>query len=80
MKCLTWNLEWAAPASKRGDLIRRQIAEIDPHMICFTEVIRSLVPEGYHLEADADYGYPNDGSRRKVLLWSKQPWTETEMN
>ena len=78
MKCLTWNLEWAPPLSKRGGLINKQIVAVDADVICFTEVIRAMVPKGYSIEADADYGYPNDGTRRKVLLWSRQPWAEID--
>ncbi len=32
--------------------------------------------EGHSIESDPDYGYPNEGGRRKVILWSKQPWTD----
>lgn len=77
MKCLTWNLEWASPTSKRLGIIRNRIAEADPGVVCYTEVIRSIVPgEGYRIEADPDYGYGDKGQKRKVILWSKQPWTE----
>jgi hypothetical protein len=37
-----------------------------------------LIPEGYCLDADPDYGYPNKGGRRKVILWTKHPWTEVD--
>ena len=79
MKCLTWNLEWAAPASKRGRLILEQIATMDPDVVCYTEVVRTLIPDGHRIEGEADYGYPNEGERRKVVLWSKHPWTDVDM-
>lgn len=78
MKCLTWNLEWKTPASKAGRLILEQIAAIDPDVACYTEVVRSMVPAGHMIEADPDYGYPNGGERRKVILWSNYPWTEID--
>jgi len=78
MKCLTWNLEWASPASKRLALMREMIDEFDPDVICYTEVIRSVLLDGHVIEADADYGYPPKEGRRKVILWSKTPWTEVD--
>ncbi len=51
---------------------------LDPDVICFTEVVRNLIPEGYRIEADPDYGYSHHGERRKVILWSKNPWTEVD--
>lgn len=63
MKCLTWNLEWASPTSKRLELIRKRIAEADPDVVCYTEVIRSTLPdEGFMIEANPDYGYSNSKS------------------
>ena len=77
MKCLTWNLEWPSPSSRRLGIIRQTIAELDPDVVCYTEITRDI-PDGYTIEADADYGYPNTGERRKVILWSKTPWTECD--
>jgi len=77
MKCLTWNLEWASATSKRLEIIRTRIAEADPDVVCYTEINRSTLPEdGFVIEADSDYGYPTTGEKRKVILWSKQPWSE----
>ncbi len=28
------------------------------------------------IEADSDCGYSNTGEKRKVILWSKHPWSE----
>lgn len=78
MKCLTWNLEWTNPASHRAGLINALVSEIDPDVICYTEINRDMVPAGHIIEADADYGYPMKPGRRKVLLWSKHPWTQTD--
>jgi hypothetical protein len=63
----------------RGELIQRDIGAVEPEVICYTEVIRNLVPEGHRIEADPDYGYPQNGTRRKVLLWSKTPWTDIDV-
>lgn len=79
MKCLTWNLEWASPTSKRLGIIRERIIKEDLDVACYTEVIRSTLPEdGFIIEASPDYGYRNTGEKRKVVLWSKYPWTEID--
>lgn len=79
MKCLNWNLEWNTPTSKVGRLLQEQVAAIDADTVCYTEVVRTMVPEGHSIGSDPDYGYPNDGGRRrKVILWSKQQWTEVD--
>jgi len=80
MRCLTWNLEWARPGSRRADLIRRQVEATDPDVVCYTEVIRAFAPPGPRVAAAADYGYAHDGERRKVLLWSKTPWKDVEVS
>lgn len=79
MNCVTWNLEWAPPGTHRGKLIRESIDAERPDVVCYTEVKRDFVPEGHRIEADADYGYPHNGSRRKVIFWSKVPWEEVDV-
>ena len=79
MKCLTWNTEWATAASARGKRIKKLVNDVDPDLLCFTEATLSMIPSGgYVIKSGPDYGYPNKGSRRKVLLWSKQPWQEVD--
>jgi len=38
-----------------------------------------MVPEGYRIESDPDYGYKNGADKRKVILWSKSPFTEIDI-
>lgn len=78
MKILNWNLEWKTPATRVGRLIQERVAAIDADVVCHTEVVRTMIPEGHSIESHPDYGYPNEGGRRKVVLWSKQPWTEVD--
>lgn len=78
MKCLTWNLQWKPQTSPAGGLIQEKIAVLDPDVSCFTEVVRNMVPAGYSIEADSDYGYKHKGEHRKVILWSKNPWSEID--
>lgn len=78
MKCLNWNLEWKTPATQAGSIIRDQLARLSPDVACFTEVNRAIISSDYHIESDPDYGYQNVAERRKVILCSKQPWTEVD--
>ena len=79
MKCITWNIEWALETSPRGKRIKKIVQDADPDVLCFTEATLGMIPEnGYVIESDPNYGYPNNGDRRKVLLWSKQPWHKVD--
>ena len=79
LKCLTWNLEWAESKSVRGKRIQRVIEKENPDVICLTEACIQIVPkEGYLISSQPDYGYPNSGDRRKVILWSKYPWESVD--
>jgi exonuclease III len=80
MKCITWNIEWATAQSAKGKRIKELIQKVDPDVVCFTEATLEMCPpNGYVIESDPDYGYPNHGNRRKVLLWSKQPWQRVDI-
>ncbi len=78
MRCLTWNLEWKLPTSGAGAKIREEIAQRNPDVMCISEAVVSLMPQGHQIEAESDYGYDHDGSRRKVILWSKNPWEDVD--
>ena len=58
--------------------ILRRVAQADPDVVCYTEAIQSALPPGFTIEPSADYGYSNTGLRRKVVLWSKHPWTTVD--
>lgn len=77
---LLWNLEWAARTGPRAERLREVIAGVNADVLCLTETLRGFALEGLHtLESGPDYGYPNDsGERRKVVLASRSPWTETD--
>lgn len=59
-------------------MIRQEMNRIDPDVMGLTEVGVAITPQGHVIEADPDYGYTHDGSRRKVILWSKTPWEEMD--
>lgn len=72
---LNWNVEWARPSTPRGEELLRRISELRPQVVCLTEAYTDFLPrDGHLLPAAADYGYRAPEGRRKVLLWSRQPW------
>ena len=79
LTALTWNTEWATPTSRRTPEILRRIDEHAPDVACLTEAHEALLATaGYTITAQPDYGYRAPASRRKVLLWSKQPWQQVD--
>lgn len=79
VKCLLWNLQWKLATSEAGGTLQSEIAKRSPDIMCLTEAVVSIVPQGHRIEADSDYGYDHDGSRRKVILWSKTPWDDVDI-
>ena len=79
VKLLNWNVEWATPKWKAAELqrrISRQVADV----ICLTETDTSrlaLPRHGHSICARDDWGQTHrkgQEGRRKVLLWSREPW------
>lgn len=79
LRVLNWNLEWAKPGSPRGNAIQRIIDECAPDLACLTEAYVGFWGEdGYWAEAAADYGYKIIAGRRKVMIWSRNSWDQTD--
>ena len=71
-----WNSDWATPSSKRGKFF---IEKFDSDIICLTEGYENLLPkDGYIISSHEDYGYKSKNGRRKVILWSKNEWTDID--
>ena len=76
---VVWNTEWASPRSSRGQIILRHIVTQEPDILCLTESVIGFAPEGGHAVAsDPDYGYQAAPARRKVILWSREPWQHAD--
>jgi len=74
-----WNVEWASRASERGSFFSQRLVELASDVICITEGHADIFPDGGHvITSDADYGYSTTPGRRKVLLWSRNPWREVD--
>ena len=72
IRFVTWNVEWAPP--RHVDAISRLLGDARPDLAVITEGrLNSLPQEGYVALGDADWGYPTEADRRKVLLWSRFP-------
>ena len=80
MRVVNWNVEWATPRSwSRRDEILRRIRSGSPEVVCLTETHKRLLcRDGYAICSRADAGYGSKEFRRKVVLWSKQPWERVD--
>ena len=79
VRVLTWNVEWATPRSRRTPEILRRIRATPPEVVCLTEAhARLAVPDGYAICSRSDYGYGIKGGRRKLMLWSREPWERVD--
>ena len=75
LRVLTWNVEWAAPGSGRAAEILSRIERLEPEVVCLTETSDALLSNaGHRISSQSDYGYTIRAGRRKVMLWSREPW------
>ena len=75
LSLVNWNVEWATPRSRRTPEILRRIDRHAPEVVCLTETHDGLLSQaGYTICSQPDYGYPMKEHRRKVNLWSREPW------
>ena len=55
----TWNTEWTPPGKVRGELVRALLADSDCDILCVTEGVAEILPNGGHLiDAGSDWGCP----------------------
>lgn len=79
LQVVNWNVEWATPRSGRTPEILRRISQLDPEIVCLTEThLGLLAQDGHVICSGEDYGYPIKEGRRKVVLWSREPWAEVD--
>ena len=79
LRVLNWNVEWATPRSRRTPEILSRIHGRTPEVVCLTETHDELLSrEGYVACSQLDYGYPGREGRRKVMLWSREPWEKVD--
>ena len=79
MSLVNWNVQWATPRSRRAPEIRKRIDGCGPDVVCLTEThTEMLSPGGHVICSQADYGYKVRENRRKVMLWSREPWERVD--
>ena len=80
MKVVNWNVQWATPGSARSPEILRRIAGQSPDIVCLTETDSRLLSkwDGHTIVCRPVGGKSAANNQRKVLLWSKQPWTNVD--
>ena len=76
----TWNTEWAGPSGPKGKLVKAALAAPGCDVLCVTEGFAGILPDQQNvIKGCQDWGYPVRDDRRKVLLWSKRPWTDADL-
>lgn len=76
----TWNAWWAHAGTPRGRRVAEVVVGLGADVVVLTEAEAGVLPpDGFVVDAGADWGYPTgrDG-RRKVLMWSAQPWSDID--
>lgn len=82
MKVSTWNVRFAEPESRSGQIISEVLAGLDSDVIVLTEGRADLLPDGGHVvDGGIGWGYePSSPNDRKVILWSKMPWNNVDLS
>ena len=77
---MTWNAWWAHSGTDRGRRLARVVADAGADVVVLTEAEADVLPAGGHVvEAAPDWGYrPARPGRRKVLMWSRSPWSDVD--
>ncbi|MDP3849818.1 MAG: hypothetical protein Q8Q59_04885 [Luteolibacter sp.] len=77
MKLLNFNTAWAKPGSAIGKRVGRILAKADADLICLTEAFPALVSgSGHTITCDDRSGHVYPDDRKKVLLWSREAWSD----
>ena len=76
----TWNTDWAGRKPAARDHVREKLAEPSCNILCVTEGSARLLPQDeYVIDAGIAWGYQRrKEAERKVLLWSREPWTNVD--
>ena len=67
LKLVNWNVEWVKPGSPKSVEILSRVRGHDPDDGLLSQ-------DGHTICSQCDYGYPIKKGRRKVMLWSREPW------
>ena len=80
MRVLTWNFARHAPKDWQAVTMVERIREEAPDIVCLTEGHEASLADmpGHTLSSRGAYWSASLESERKVLLWSKAPWTDVK--
>lgn len=79
IKIIILNLQWAPPTGKRQKIINDIIQNEDPDIICATESYLDAWNHYDHVvSSEEDYGYRIIAGRRKVILISKEAFSDVD--
>ena len=79
LRVVNWNVEWATPTSRRTAEILSRIDRHIPEIVCLTETHDGLLCQpGHTICSQPDHGYTGKEGRRKVMLWSREPWNQVD--
>jgi endonuclease/exonuclease/phosphatase family metal-dependent hydrolase len=80
LRIATFNCEWRRSQSPDAALIRERVLANDMDVICLTETHQDFMQDcGGHSIASAPISErAGTLSKRKALLWSKNPWTDVD--
>ena len=80
MRIATWNLEWARPGSDRHRRCREHLESLDADVVVTTEdSLHEWSAFPHRIDGGPDWGYPVVEGRRKVIAWSRRPWTHVSV-
>jgi endonuclease/exonuclease/phosphatase family metal-dependent hydrolase len=72
-----WNIGWAAGSRKQN--VKQVLTGFAADILCVCEGTSDALPSGGHVICSGDdYGYGIQERRRKVLLWSRLPWSDVD--
>ena len=79
LRVANWNVEWTTPRSRRTVEILSRISRHSPEVVCLTETHVGLLSQpGQTICSRPDHGYRIRKDRRKVVLWSREPWDQVD--
>ena len=75
---IVWNVEWS-PSKWQRVFVTSFLKDRNPDLVCVTEGVMALFDGKSNLICSGeDFGYPNDGGKRKVWLQSRSEWTDVD--
>lgn len=78
-RVLTWNIERSKPETPRGAAAIDYLFGLDPDVMVITEARTTFSTRGGHtLWCEPPVGTHFAAEERKVLIWSKEPWTAVD--